>query len=134
MSLSDRTGTSRTFVLTSRAGLDATYVCTNVPSGYTGVSLVFRQTRPSKAGGMVSVNAKCIVSYTDSTTGISYPAEASLTLRFKNDDRATSYQERIQDAATLVTRAILPFNTATIVGTSVETNINNAVIGALPTP
>lgn len=134
MSLSDRTGTARTFVETSRSGLDRAFVCTNPPSGYTGVSLVYRQTRPSKSGGVAAVNVKCTVLYVDTTTGISYPTDASVTLRFRNDDRVVGYQERLQDAAVLAVRAILPFDAATVVGTTVATNVNNGILGALPAP
>lgn len=132
MSLSDRTGTARTFVQTSRSGLDATSVCTNLPSGYTSISIQQRQTRPSKGGAMAAVNVKCSVQYVDPTTGILLPTEASITLRFRNDDRYTGYKERLQDAAVLAVRSILPFDGATVVGTSVETNVNNAILGALP--
>lgn len=134
MSLSDRTGTARSFVLTSRSGLDATYVCTNPPSGYTGISLVQRQTRSAKPGAKVAVNVKCVVVYVDPVTGLTMEDDVSVTLRFRNDDRSTAYQERLQDAATMAVRSLMPFDAATIVGTSVMTNINNAILGALPTP
>lgn len=134
MSLSDRTGTARSFVLTSRSGLDATFVCTNPPAGYTGVSLVQRQTRPTKPGAKVAVNVKCIITYVDPVTGSLFDDDVSVTLRFRNDDRSTAYQERLQDAATMAVRSLMPFDTATIVGTAVATNINNSILGALPTP
>lgn len=131
MSIADRTGVARNFVLASRNGLDATYVCTNPAVGDT-ISVVQRQTRPTKAGQLCSVNVKCQVGYTDPTTGISYPVDANLTVRFRNDDRVSLHTERIQQAIVIATRSLTPYDAATIVGTTTETNLKNAELGALP--
>jgi len=132
MAIADRTGTSRSFVLASRNGLDATYVCTN-PAVGDSIQIIQRQTRPSKAGQLVSVNVKCVVGFTDPTTGGSYPVDANLTVRFRNDDRVSLHTERIQQAIVLATRSLTPYDAATIVGTASETNLKNAELGALPT-
>jgi hypothetical protein len=132
MSIPDRTAVARTFVLASRNGLDATYVCTN-PAVGDSIQIVQRQTRPTKAGSLNSVNVKCMVGYTDATTGISYPVDANLTVRFRNDDRVSLHTERIQQAIVLAVRSFTPFDAATIVGTASETNLKNAELGALPT-
>lgn len=131
MSIADRTGTARNFVLASRSGLDATYVCINPAVGDT-IQVVQRQTRPTKPGQLCSVNVKCSVGFTDPTTGLSYPADANITLRFRNDDRVNLYNERIQQALVIAIRSITPFDGATIVGSATETNLKNAVLGALP--
>lgn len=133
MSVADRTGAARTFVLASRSGLDATYVCTNPQYGDT-IQLIQRQTRPTKPGLQSSVNVKCAIGYTDPSTGLSYPVEANLTLRFRNDDRTSTHAERIQQALVLAVRSLTPFDAGSIVTTSVETNLKNAELGALPTP
>lgn len=131
MSIPDRSGVARSFVLASRNGLDATYVCTN-PAVGDQITISQRQTRPTKAGGLVSVNVKCVVSYTDTATGVTYPAECNVTFRFRNDDRAVLHSERIQQALVLAVRSITPFDAATIVGSASETNLKNAELGALP--
>jgi hypothetical protein len=131
MSIADRTGSARTFVLAGRSGLDATYVCTNPAVGDT-IVIQQRQQRPTVPGKMNSVNIKATVGYIDPTTGISYPVDASLTLRFRNDDRVTNHTERIQQALVLAVRSIAPFDSATIVGGSVETNLKNLELAALP--
>lgn len=131
MSVSDRTGTSKSFVLASRQGLDATYVCTNPDSGTT-ITISQRQTRPSKAGSVASVNVKAQVSYYDASTGNTFPASADLTIRFRNDDRATNHTERLQQAVVLAIRSLCPFDAATIVATATATNLANAELGALP--
>lgn len=131
MSIADRTGVARTFVLSGRSGLDATYVCTN-PAVGDSIQVIQRQMRPTAAGKMISANVKCIVGYTDPTTGISYPVEANITIRFRNDDRVSLHTERIQQALVIGTRSLLPFDAATIVGTNVENNSKNLELGALP--
>lgn len=131
MAIADRTGVARSFVLASRSGLDATYVCTNPAVGDT-ITLTQRQTRPAKAGQLCSVNAKCTIGYTDSASGVTYPVDANVTLRFRNDDRVSLHSERLQQALVLAVRSIAPFDGATIVGTTVETNLKNAELGALP--
>lgn len=131
MSISDRSGTAKNFVLASRSGLDATYVCTN-PTVGDAIQVIQRQTRPTKPGQLSSVNVKCIVSLTDPATGITWPVDANLTVRFRNDDRATSYNDRVQQAIVLAVRSICPFDAATIVGTQTESNLRAAVLGALP--
>lgn len=131
MAIADRTGVARSFVLASRSGLDATYVCTNPAVGDT-ITLTQRQTRPAKAGQLCSVNAKCTVGYTDPASGVTYPVDANVTLRFRNDDRVSLHSERLQQALVLAVRSIAPFDGATIVGTTVETNLKNAELGALP--
>lgn len=131
MSIADRTGVARSFVLAARSGLDATYVCTN-PAVGDSISLIQRQTRPTKSGQMCSVNVKCVVGYTDAVSGISYPVETNVTLRFRNDDRVSLHTERIQQSLVLAVRSLTPFDAATIVGTASETNLKNAELGALP--
>lgn len=131
MAIADRTGVARSFVLASRSGLDATYVCTNPAVGDT-ITLTQRQTRPAKAGQLCSINAKCTIGYTDSASGVTYPVDANVTLRFRNDDRVSLHSERLQQALVLAVRSIAPFDGATIVGTTVETNLKNAELGALP--
>lgn len=131
MSIADRTGVARSFVLASRSGLDATYVCTNPAVGDT-ITVQQRQTRPSKPGQLCSVNAKCVVGYTDPSSGVTYPVDANVTLRFRNDDKVSLHTERIQQALVLAVRSFAPFDSATIVGTTVETNLKNAELGAMP--
>lgn len=131
MSISDRTAVARTFVLSGRSGLDATYVCTN-PGVGDSIVIAQRQMRPTVPGKMNSVNVKCTVGYTDPTSGVSYPVEANVTIRFRNDDRVSNHTERIQQALVLGIRSLAPFDALTIVGTSVESNLKNLELGALP--
>jgi len=131
MSIADRAGAARSFVLAGRSGLDSTFVCTNPGYGDT-TSIQFRQSRPTVPGKLSSFNVKCAVGYTDPTTGQVLPVDCNITVRFRNDDRFLDHTNRVEQAVVLAVRSLFPFDAATIVGTAVETNLKNAELGALP--
>lgn len=131
MSIADSSGTARTFVAIARSGFDATYVCTNPPSGYD-VKIVDKQTRPTKAGAINSVLRQVTATRRDGTTGEVYPVTVNMTFRSRNDD--ASAPVALLNNLALTFRGFDPTDATSMAGEASDTNMQNLNRGALPTP
>lgn len=132
MSLSDHNLVARNHTMISQSGLDRGFKCTNDPTGFT-VAIVQRQTRPTKAGGLMSVLVQGTATFQDPTSGEVFVATANMTLKVKNSANVAQAKEGLQLACSQVVRQFLPAVDATS-NTAFKAVIDNMYMGICPTP